>query len=92
VKLGADLGDQKSRQEHAHTYFRDRLTRRFVEEVELACQHAIEYGQDDAQASLQGRKKRLDQVSGRHGEVCKIWRRVLENTAPLATEDEGSVT
>ena len=27
----------------------------------------------------------------RHGEVRKIWRQVLENTAPLATEDEGSV-
>ena len=86
MKLGADIGDQKSRQEHAYTYFRGRLTRRFVEEVDLACQHAIEYGEDDAHASLQGRKKLLDQVSRRHGEVCKIWRRVLENTAPLATE------
>jgi hypothetical protein len=27
----------------------------------------------------------------RHGEVGKIRRRVLENTAPLATKDEGSV-
>jgi hypothetical protein len=85
-KLGADLGDQKSRQEHAHTYFRDRLTRRLVEEVAST---PLEYGQDDAHASLQGRKRRLDQVSRRHGEVCKIWRRVLENTASLATEGRG---
>jgi hypothetical protein len=49
----------------------------------------LEYGQDDAHASLQGRKRRLDQVSRRHGEVCKIWRHVLENTASLATEGRG---
>jgi tRNA A37 methylthiotransferase MiaB len=53
MKFGANLGDQESRQEHAHTYFRDRLTRRTVEEVELTCQHTVEYGQDDAQTSLQ---------------------------------------
>lgn len=36
-----------------------------ADELSRGCQHAVEYGQDDAQASLQGRNERLDQVSGK---------------------------